>query len=87
MLKCVDSIMIDTEICPVYICDHTGEITARETAERTERERENERKRRKSERQRVAEKGFGVRYKFNSWSNFSGLKTDNPCELISGLSR
>ncbi len=51
------------------------------------RKRENERKRRKSERQRVAEKGFGVRYKFNSWSNLSGLKTDNPCELISGLLR
>ncbi len=51
------------------------------------RKRENERKRRKSERQRVAKKGFGVRYKFNCWSNFSGLKTDNPWELISGLLR
>ncbi len=39
MLKCVYSILIYTEICTVYICDRTGEITARETVERRERER------------------------------------------------
>jgi hypothetical protein len=70
----------------VYICNCAGMTIAEKTAER----RESERTRKKGERVRERElqkKDLGAAINLTIGQISQGLETDNPLELISGLSR